>query len=102
VTAGPKVLDFSRFENVAVFFSVFFQTSFLMRLLPAWLRHFCGTLLESKDPVSEAVRVPISLCPIHPGNPVFPHFQTGQIPTRSRWRPQEINFPAKQDTQSRT
>ena len=84
---GAEVLGFSRFENVAVSFSVFFQTSFLTRLRPAWLRHSCGTLLESNDPVREAARVPISLCPIHPRNPVFPHFQTVQISTRSRWRP---------------
>ena len=33
MTAGPKVLDFSRFESVAVFFSVFFLISFLTRLI---------------------------------------------------------------------
>ena len=32
---GAEVLGFSRFENVAVSFSVFFQTSFLTRLRPA-------------------------------------------------------------------
>jgi len=37
VTAGTKVLDFSRFGNAAIFFSVFFQTSFLTRFIPDWL-----------------------------------------------------------------
>jgi len=35
VTARPKAGDFSQFKNVAVFFFVFFQTSFFTRLLPA-------------------------------------------------------------------
>jgi hypothetical protein len=50
VTAGPKVLDFSRFENVAVFFSVFFLISFLTRLIPDCLRPLSDTHFESNEP----------------------------------------------------
>ena len=92
VTARPIVLDFSRFENAAVFFFIFFQASSLTRFLHARQRRSCGTLRESNTPFTESAQVPLSMRPVYPQSPVFLHFQTGHISACSRWRPESVSL----------